>query len=284
MPKRKLTYHDLSVRHRARKDRVKRVRLYSDLLDVPPPRIANASSPHPLSLLESLPSEILLHIIDLLLPDAYLAVKFVSKRMNAVTKRQDGSSSKILKDIFEKDAYGVVMASLEAKLSDGVKLDKLTCRWCAQVFGLWDGEKGFDDKHFDRALSKRYCIPCRLNIRPDSIFSINGDHLVKCQKCEQMTPRKDAIQPDYLGAGTIKYDGLLGQSIESALEGWEEFEWVCRDCLKFAMNKAAQDMDMEINEAFVSGSEDSYYEPEVFADVYPVEDDNLGGTSEVDTE
>jgi len=136
MPKRRFTVEDLLNRRHNRLHGIKRIKLYSDLLDVPPRRIPNASSPRPLSLLESLPHEILLHIVDLLTAEAYLAVKFVSKRMNAATRRQDGTPMEKLNDIFAESAYSALMVIIEAELSDGVKLDKLTCYGCGRVLGI----------------------------------------------------------------------------------------------------------------------------------------------------
>jgi len=55
----------------------------------------------PSSNLLQLPSEIVSRIVDLLPASAYLTVKFVCKRLNAATKRQDERPTKYLKDIFK---------------------------------------------------------------------------------------------------------------------------------------------------------------------------------------
>ena len=276
MPKDKLTFQELYRRQKTRDNRFKKPKLYDDRLNVAPPRVFCASSPHPLSMLESLPAEILLIIVDLLAPDEYLAMKFVSKSMNAATKRQDGASTEKLEEIFDKCVYGVVMNILEAGLSDGVKLTTLTCRWCGGCFGLFDGEKGFDDKRFVRALRKRECVPCRAQYKPDSIHLVEGDEFVSCLKCKEIKPKKDAIQPVRLGE---QYDhkGALIKSIDKALglftsgmqgENDVAYLWLCRDCLGRAMKKAVRDMDMQSLQALVPESEDSYYQVEVFGSMY----------------
>jgi len=256
--------------------RVKRAKLYSDLLDVPPARIPNTSSSHPLSLLRSLPQEILLHVVELLAPEAYLAIKFVSRRMNAATKCQDGAPMKKLEDIFDCRSYGAVMAILEAGLSDGVKLDKLTCRGCGKVFGVWDGEKGFGNEHFDRALRRRQCIPCHAKSKPETVFKVNKDHFVKCFRCKEITPWHDAIQPRSLN-DPYEIGGALIKSIERFLgfstwgdgEDDRAFLWICRDCLRPVLKRAARHVDLETK--YDPDSEGSYHEFDIFEDMWPVD-------------
>lgn len=192
----------------------------------------------------NLPSELLGSIVDLLTPEEYLTIKFVCKRLDQVTKRQDGTSKKNIKDMFlelyEKYPsppyeYGPIMAALEAGLSDGVKLERLTCSHCGNSYGICelDGTfqypDAFDTKQFDRLVATRCCMDC---ITEDGVHEVKGRQYVWCHWCKHYCPKAQTL---HMGRVKKQFGDVLRKKFEDIFDhiGTDTNEWwLCKRCLQ----------------------------------------------------
>lgn len=189
-----------------------------------------------------LPLEILMTFVDVLPPAEYLIIKFVCRTLNQLTKRQDGSSARKLRDL-HKHRYeqGPAMAMIEASLSSQIQLDKLTCSDCGKRMGLFDGEEGFDDARFDRHNPTRTCIECDCDL--DLIYEVRDDKWIWCSECEDYKPRQKALR---IREMAMQFKGQLAISLSRFFEydlSLHGATWVCKECLQRGISETLDDMD-----------------------------------------
>jgi len=209
--------------------------------------------PSSISLLD-LPTEILVQIADRLRPEDYLAIKFVCRRLDAVTKNEDGSATKRVKVMFcmplydhpDPPVYSTIMAALEAGLSDAVVLKRLTCSGCGDLFATWDGTVGFEDDQFDRTNALRKCMECASRLQNDyedcdykKIFMLNEQAYIRCYNCQKFRPMKESLQ-------NLDIEEQFGERLLEALDNYYDLRsniWHCRDCIKVAAWHDVDEMD-----------------------------------------
>jgi len=172
-----------------------------------------------------------MHVVNILPSDEYLTIKFVCKKLNQLTKRQDGSPIRKVQDVFlDPMDYGQIMARIEAGFDPRVNLIGLTCSECGLCLGIWNGEHGFDDIHYDRLDPERACMECY----PDekTVFQVGAEHYVWCTRCTQIKLKHDALRlrhfPDVFGPQLL--DEFEALSHPTKDNGVTDDMWICRTC------------------------------------------------------
>lgn len=141
-----------------------------------------------LSRLESLPTEIVQHILSLLPPPAFLYVKFTSKTMYAFTKDSFGNDLINMKDGMSNRSYAAMMVWLEHVHMRERKMDRITCSLCAKR--KQNARNGFNDAHFNRSRLDRQCLRCltffTFSLRALQSFKVKGEKMFVCYMCDKV--------------------------------------------------------------------------------------------------
>ena len=165
-------------------------------------------------------------------------IKFVCTRLNAMTKKQDGTPRKYLHDLFLKRTgrcdnidpdYAWAMAGLEAGLADAVKLDDLTCASCGRLCGLFNGRDGFDNEDYKRANYSRECMHCaEFGETPRDFCNVGEQQYVYCWGCGEFVLRGEALSSE----GILKVFGSHWLEYIGGVIGTNWTDWHCRACLR----------------------------------------------------
>lgn len=134
--------------------------------------------------LESLPTELIQHVLKVLDPADFLRIKFTSKNLNNLAKDGNGDDlvhvdhTPINKYQHCQAIIGVEKEMLWRRKRPGMLL---TCAFCYKLKTV--GLEGFSDDQMNPAQKRRMCIPCGKYYFTGRPFKVNGTEMAVCVSC-----------------------------------------------------------------------------------------------------